>query len=67
MIKSNMQEVKFNMTTEEFSETLKRIQELKCETQTLELKCASKGCPKRLFDTLSSFSNQDDGGVIVCY
>ncbi|MBO5196981.1 MAG: putative DNA binding domain-containing protein [Lachnospiraceae bacterium] len=53
------------MTTEEFSETLKRIQELKCETQTLELKCASKGCPKRLFDTLSSFSNQDDGGVIV--
>lgn len=23
------------------------------------------GCPKRLYDTLSSFSNQDDGGVII--
>ena len=24
-----------------------------------------KGCPKRLYDTLSSFSNQDDGGIII--
>ena len=35
------------------------------ETQTIELKAASHGCPTRLFDTLSSFSNQDDGGIII--
>ena len=31
----------------------------------LELKSAEQGCPKRLYDSLSSFSNQDDGGIIV--
>ena len=35
------------------------------ESQFLELKSAGKGCPKRLYDTLSSFSNQDDGGIII--
>lgn len=53
------------MTSEEFYELLDQIQKIKCETQTLELKSAGGGCPKRLYDTLSSFSNQDDGGVIV--
>ena len=53
------------MTNEEFNEILKEIQKTKCETQTLEIKSAELGCPKKLFDTLSSFSNQDDGGVIV--
>ena len=36
----------------------------KAEGQTVELKAAHKGCPK-LYDTLSSFSNQDSGGVIL--
>lgn len=53
------------MTTEELLEKLKSIQKMKCETQTLELKSAEKGCPKRLYDSLSSFSNQDEGGIIV--
>lgn len=53
------------MTTEEFNELLNQIKKIKCETQTLELKSAGGGCPKRLYDTLSSFSNQDDGGIIV--
>lgn len=53
------------MTTENFIELLKLIQKIKCETQILELKSAGKGCPKRLYDTLSSFSNQDDGGILV--
>lgn len=53
------------MTTEELLEILERIRKSKCETSTLELKSAEKGCPKRLYDTLSSFSNQDEGGVIV--
>ena len=53
------------MTDEELLEKLNRIQKFKYETQTLEIKAARQGCPKRLYDTLSSFSNQDDGGVII--
>ena len=53
------------MTVEELKEQLKIVQQLKCETQNLELKTAEKGCPKRLYDTLSSFSNQDEGGIII--
>ncbi len=56
---------KSKMTSEELLELLKQIQRMKCETQHLELKSAEHGCPKRLYDTLSSFSNQDAGGVIV--
>lgn len=48
------------MTQEDFLDKLKEIQKYKCETQILELKSAENGCPKRLYDTLSSFSNQDD-------
>ena len=53
------------MTTEEFKEILEKVKKNKCETQFLELKSAAIDCPKKLFDSLSSFSNQDDGGVIV--
>ena len=53
------------MTKEEFLDLLNTIQDNKCETQTIELKAAESGCPKRLYDTLSSFSNQDEGGVIL--
>lgn len=53
------------MTTEELLEKLDFIQKMKCETQTLELKSAHEGCPKRLYNSLSSFSNQDEGGVII--
>ena len=53
------------MTSEELYETLLTVQKMRCETQTLALKSAEYGCPKRLYDTLSSFSNQDDGGMIV--
>ena len=41
------------------------IQRQKTEKQTLELKAAEKGFPHKIYDTLSSFSNQDDGGIIV--
>lgn len=53
------------MTTEELLEKLELIQKLKCETPTLEIKSAEQGCPKHLYDSLSSFSNQDDGGIII--
>lgn len=53
------------MTTEELMEKLELIQKMKCETSTLEIKSAEQGYPQRLYDTLSSFSNQDDGGIII--
>ena len=53
------------MTTEELLEKLELIQKMKCETSTLEIKSAKQGCPKHLYDSLSSFSNQDDGGIII--
>lgn len=53
------------MTKEELIEKLEFIQKMKCETQSLELKSAEQGCPKRLYDSLSSFSNQDEGGIII--
>lgn len=65
MIESKIDRGETKMTQEDFLDKLKEIQKQKCETQILELKSAENGCPKRLYDTLSSFSNQDDGGTIV--
>lgn len=53
------------MTTEELLEKLKEVRRPRYESAVLEIKAAEAGCPKRLYDTLSSFSNQDDGGVIL--
>ncbi|MCL2671513.1 MAG: putative DNA binding domain-containing protein [Clostridiales bacterium] len=38
---------------------------LRCERNNVELKKAFGGTPKRLYDTLSSFSNQAGGGTIL--
>ena len=65
MIKYEKKKGETKMTTEEFLELLNQIKRMKCESQILELKSAGKGCPRRLYDTLSSFSNQDNGGTIV--
>ena len=53
------------MLTEELVELVKQIEKQKCESQVLELKSAIGGCPHKLYDTLSGFSNQDSGGIIV--
>ena len=53
------------MQTEALKKIVLDINGLKTETQTIELKSATQGCPTRLFDTLSSFSNQDEGGIII--
>lgn len=53
------------MQTDDLRRLVGKIQHLQCEMQTVELKAANKGCPTRLYDTLSSFANQDEGGVIV--
>ena len=52
------------MITEELVELTHWILDKKTEKQDLEVKAANGGCPKRLYDTLSSFSNQDGGGII---
>ncbi|HHX13067.1 MAG TPA: AAA family ATPase [Clostridiales bacterium] len=49
----------------ELIELINKVQMMKTETQTIELKAAHQGCPKKLYDTLSSFSNQDSGGTIL--
>lgn len=41
------------------------IVHLRCETQHIELKRSHTEAPKRLYGTLSSFSNQKDGGIII--
>ena len=44
---------------------LHKISSEKCEKQHIELKKALGGTPSRLYDTLSSFSNQTGGGIIL--
>ena len=53
------------MLEEELVKLVKKITSEKCEKQHLELKKASGGAPSKLYDTLSSFSNQVDGGIII--
>lgn len=53
------------MEKNELINLINDISERKYETQTEECKAARKGCPEHLYDTLSSFSNQDKGGIIV--
>lgn len=53
------------MQQEQLVALVDRVRQYKCEMQTLELKAAQAGAPTKLFDTLSSFSNQDGGGVIL--
>lgn len=53
------------MLHEDLKNLVKTVQTNRAESQTIELKSAHQGCPKRLYDTLSSFANQDDGGVIL--
>lgn len=53
------------MLPSELLEITKDVCRQQAETQTLELKSAHVDCPKRLYDTLSSFSNQDGGGILL--
>lgn len=53
------------MLEKELQDLVKKIQLRKCEGQGIEVKKALRDCPTSLYDTLSSFSNQSVGGVIV--
>ena len=53
------------MQAEDLKNLAIKIINTKTETQNIELKAANYGYPTHLFDTLSAFSNQDDGGIII--
>lgn len=53
------------MNETELKNIVKKIQNAQAEFQTVEVKRSKTKATEKLFDTLSSFSNQDDGGVIV--
>lgn len=53
------------MLQDELEDIIHTICSFQAESQTIEVKCAHEGCPKKLFDTISAFANQDSGGVIV--
>lgn len=53
------------MTPEELKSLIEKVTSTKSEGQHLEVKAAHEGTPERLYDTLSSFSNQDDGGILL--
>ena len=53
------------MQEEELVRLVRKIQHRHSEGQQIEVKKAAVGCPTSLYDTLSSFSNQDIGGTIV--
>ena len=52
------------MLQSELIELVKFVQKARSESNSLEIKSAREGCPK-IYDTLSSFSNQSGGGTIV--
>lgn len=53
------------MEIEALKELIYEIKSQKSERQTVELKSCAGGFPKKIYDTLSSFSNQDSGGIII--
>ncbi len=53
------------MVEQELKELIEQIIKRGCEEQTTEVKAAHKGCSEKLYDTISSFSNQNSGGVFV--
>lgn len=53
------------MLEEELMQLVKKVTSEKCEKQHIELKKAAGETPSKLYDTLSSFSNQPGGGIII--
>lgn len=53
------------MTEENLLALVQQVIKSRAEYQFIELKAAREGAPKRLYDTLSSFSNSNEGGIII--
>ena len=53
------------MVETELKSLISQIELRKSEEQVVEVKSAHKGCPEKLYDTISAFSNQNSGGTLV--
>ncbi|HEX7567188.1 MAG TPA: ATP-binding protein [Anaerolineaceae bacterium] len=53
------------MNSQDAFELLQTIQQGEFEDARLEIKRAQKGLPQHLYETISAFANQSEGGVIV--
>lgn len=53
------------MVVEELREILNNLTDLRTEGAFVELKRAASGLPRRLWETISSFSNSPGGGLII--
>lgn len=53
------------MVESELQKLIEQIRTRGCEAQVIEVKAAHGGCPEKLYDTFSAFSNQNDGGTFV--
>lgn len=53
------------MVEQELRDLIQQIQVRGCEEQTMEVKSAHGGCPEKLYDTISAFSNQNSGGTFL--
>lgn len=53
------------MDTYEFEQLCQKIEEGTIDDRTLEVRSAEAKYPENLYETFSSFSNQDDGGIIL--
>jgi len=53
------------MLENDLIELVKKVKNMKSESNNIELKAAKIGAPKKLYGTLSSFSNLNNGGIIL--
>ncbi|WP_110954641.1 ATP-binding protein [Anaerosinus massiliensis] len=53
------------MLERDLLELVEKIQNYQTEFYDIEVKEAHEGCPKKLYDTISAFSNQNGGGTLV--
>lgn len=53
------------MNLEELQKAIKEIQFTQSESDTVEIKTAHRGTPKKLYRALSAFANRTGGGVIL--
>lgn len=54
-----------DLNREELLQIVAEVQKSRSELETVEVKSAHEGTPKRLFEPLSAFANSPRGGVIV--
>ncbi len=54
------------MSLKELRQLINEVQKRQTESDHVEVKAASGGTPKRLYEPLSAFANRTGGGVLLC-